>query len=75
VPAALHMKLDELCDTYGMHNIRATTRQAYQLHGVMKSQLKTVILLWHISIWLASFCRSLERPSISAASTVVIHFN
>jgi len=45
VPAALHMKLDELCDTYGMHNIRATTRQAYQLHGVMKSELKTVLSL------------------------------
>lgn len=40
VPPALQLKLDELCDRYGQHNLRATTRQAYQMHGVMKGDLK-----------------------------------
>ena len=43
VPANLHLKLDELCDTFGQQNLRATTRQAYQMHGVLKGDLKTVV--------------------------------
>lgn len=43
VPAALYRLLDDLCDEYGQGNLRATTRQAWQLHGVLKGDLKTVI--------------------------------
>jgi sulfite reductase (ferredoxin) len=43
VPTKLHQTLDDLCDKYGQHDLRATTRQAYQMHGVMKGDLKTVI--------------------------------
>eukprot|EP01038_Epipyxis_sp_PR26KG_P006936 gene6936-9490_t len=39
----LYMKLDELCDKYGQGDLRATTRQAFQLHGILKGDLKTVI--------------------------------
>lgn len=43
IPAGLYQLLDDLCDTYGEHHLRATTRQAFQLHGVLKGDLKTVI--------------------------------
>jgi sulfite reductase (ferredoxin) len=43
IPPELYLKLDELADKYGQGDLRATTRQAWQLHGVMKGNLKTVI--------------------------------
>lgn len=43
IPPDLYMKLDEMCDEYGQSDLRATTRQAYQLHGILKGNLKTVI--------------------------------
>lgn len=39
----LYLKLDELCDIYGQGDLRITTRQAWQIHGVLKGDLKTVI--------------------------------
>jgi sulfite reductase (ferredoxin) len=42
VPPLLHATLDDLSDKYGEGHLRATTRQAYQLHGVMKGDLKEV---------------------------------
>ena len=43
VPAALFRELDDLSNKYGQGDLRATTRQAFQLHGVLKSNLKQVI--------------------------------
>lgn len=43
VPGPLFRELDDLSNKYGQGDLRATTRQAFQLHGVMKSDLKTVI--------------------------------
>jgi sulfite reductase (ferredoxin) len=43
VPAALYLTLDELSDTYGNHTLRATTRQAFQLHGILKKDLKATM--------------------------------
>eukprot|EP01031_Cornospumella_fuschlensis_P045033 gene45033-55087_t len=43
IPPALYLKLDELSDRYGQGDLRITTRQAFQLHGVLKGELKTVI--------------------------------
>ena len=34
---------DALCETYGNHDFKLTTRQAFQLHGVIKSNLKRTI--------------------------------
>jgi sulfite reductase (ferredoxin) len=39
----LYLALDQLADQYGSHTLRATTRQGFQLHGVLKKNLKTVI--------------------------------
>jgi sulfite reductase (ferredoxin) len=43
IPPQLYLTLDRLADEYGNHTLRATTRQAFQLHGVLKQNLKTVI--------------------------------
>ena len=34
--------MDDLADKYGNGTLRLTTRQTYQLHGVLKGDLKTV---------------------------------
>ena len=43
VPAELYLTLDDLCDRYGNHTMRATTRQAFQLHGILKKDLKATM--------------------------------
>ena len=43
VPAQLYLALDRLSDVYGDQTLRATSRQSFQMHGVLKQDLKTVI--------------------------------
>jgi sulfite reductase (ferredoxin) len=43
IPAALFLALDDLADRFGNGTLRATTRQAFQLHGIRKENLKEVI--------------------------------
>ncbi|WP_072619731.1 sulfite reductase, ferredoxin dependent [Spirulina major] len=43
IPPELYLTLDRLSDQYGNHTLRTTTRQGFQLHGVLKRNLKTVI--------------------------------
>ncbi len=43
VPPQLYLTLDRLSNEYGNHTIRVTTRQAFQLHGVLKKNLKATI--------------------------------
>lgn len=43
IPPQLFLTLDELSETYGNHTLRVTTRQGYQIHGILKKNLKTVI--------------------------------
>ncbi|MFM8525775.1 MAG: NADPH-dependent assimilatory sulfite reductase hemoprotein subunit [Cyanobacteriota bacterium] len=43
VPASLFLAIDELADRLGNGTLRATTRQAFQMHGVLKSDLREVI--------------------------------
>jgi len=43
VPPQMFRLLDDLSNKYGQGDLRATTRQAFQLHGVTKGNLKTVI--------------------------------
>ena len=38
----LYLAMDDLADEFGNGTLRLTTRQAYQLHGVLKQDLKTV---------------------------------
>ena len=43
IPWQLYLALDKLCDKYGNHTLRATTRQGFQIHAILKENLKTVI--------------------------------
>ncbi|MEN9207661.1 MAG: NADPH-dependent assimilatory sulfite reductase hemoprotein subunit [Gloeomargarita sp. GMQP_bins_120] len=43
VPPLLYRTLDDLADRYGNGTLRITTRQTFQLHGVLKANLPTVI--------------------------------
>ncbi|KAL2608651.1 hypothetical protein R1flu_027224 [Riccia fluitans] len=39
----LYLVMDELADKFGIGSLRLTTRQTFQLHGVLKKDLKTVM--------------------------------
>ncbi|WP_293125643.1 sulfite reductase, ferredoxin dependent [Microcoleus sp. bin38.metabat.b11b12b14.051] len=42
VPPELFLALDKLSEEYGNHTLRVTTRQGFQIHGVLKKNLKAV---------------------------------
>ncbi|XAR60369.1 Sulfite reductase (ferredoxin) [Bertholletia excelsa] len=39
----LYLAMDDLADQFGIGTLRLTTRQTFQLHGILKKNLKTVI--------------------------------
>ena len=43
IPTSLYLALDALADRLGNGTLRITTRQAFQMHGVQKTDLKEVI--------------------------------
>lgn len=43
IPSQLYLTLDQLSEEYGNHTLRVTTRQGFQMHGVLKRNLKTAI--------------------------------
>ncbi|WP_008312533.1 sulfite reductase, ferredoxin dependent [Leptolyngbya sp. PCC 6406] len=43
IPPDLYLTLDDLSDRYGYGNLRATTRQGIQLHGILKQDLKATV--------------------------------
>jgi sulfite reductase (ferredoxin) len=66
VPPQLFLTLDRLSDEYGNHTIRITTRQAFQLHGVLKKNLKaTIAALVHSMGSTLSACGDVNRNVMS----------
>lgn len=43
VSKSLYLVMDDLADQFGIGTLRLTTRQTFQLHGVLKHNLKTVM--------------------------------
>lgn len=43
VPPQFYLALDRLSETYGNQTLRITSRQSFQMHGILKQDLKTVI--------------------------------
>lgn len=43
IPPELYLTLDQLSETYGNGTLRATTRQAFQLHGILKKNLRATL--------------------------------
>jgi sulfite reductase (ferredoxin) len=43
VPPELYLTLDRLADAYGNGTLRVTTRQGFQMHGILKRNLKAAV--------------------------------
>src|SRR5207247_4209649 len=43
VTAAQYLAIDDIAESYGNQTLRITSRQGFQLHGVLKSNLKQTI--------------------------------
>lgn len=43
IPPQLYLALENLSEEYGNQTLRVTTRQGYQIHGILKKNLKAVI--------------------------------
>ncbi len=43
VPPELYLTLDRLAEEYGNQTLRVTTRQGFQMHGILKKNLKSAI--------------------------------
>ncbi len=43
ITAEQYLSIDDIVDRYGDHTIRATTRQTFQLYGVIKKELKNTL--------------------------------
>jgi sulfite reductase (ferredoxin) len=43
VPPQLYLAMDQLASQYGNETMRVTTRQGFQLHGILKKNLKSTI--------------------------------
>ncbi len=68
-PAAFYLALDHLADTLGNGTIRVTTRQAFQLHGIPKQDLKATIQTIHNSLGTTlAACGDIERNIMSPAA-------
>ncbi len=69
VPGSLYLAIDELADRLGNGTLRATTRQAFQMHGVRKDNLKEVIgtIVRHLGSTLAA-CGDINRNVMAPAA-------
>ncbi|MEM7593760.1 MAG: sulfite reductase, ferredoxin dependent [Cyanobacteria bacterium P01_A01_bin.83] len=67
VPPELFLALDRLSQEYGNHTLRITTRQGFQIHGILKQNLKTVIssILHHMGSTLSA-CGDVNRNVMSS---------
>lgn len=43
IPPELYLTLDRLSEEYGNHTLRVTTRQGFQIHGILKKNLKPTL--------------------------------
>ena len=69
IPASLYLAIDDLADRLGNGSMRATTRQAFQLHGVRKENLKEVMatIVRHMSSTLSA-CGDINRNVMAPAA-------
>lgn len=65
----LYLTMDDLADQFGIGTLRLTTRQTFQLHGVLKKDLKTVMstLIKNMGSTLGA-CGDLNRNVLAPAA-------
>ncbi len=63
------LKMDELARTYGNNTLKLTTRQAFQLHGVLKRNLKATIQgISSVALDTIAACGDINRNVILSAN-------
>jgi sulfite reductase (ferredoxin) len=69
ISSDLYLAMDELADRLGNGTLRVTTRQAFQMHGVRKENLKEVIgtIVRHLGSTLAA-CGDINRNVMAPAA-------
>ncbi|XP_059665299.1 sulfite reductase 1 [ferredoxin], chloroplastic [Cornus florida] len=72
VPNKLYLAMDDLADQFGIGTLRLTTRQTFQLHGVTKANLKTVMstIIKSMGSTLGA-CGDLNRNVLAPAAPLV----
>ncbi|PON59068.1 Sulphite reductase, ferredoxin dependent [Parasponia andersonii] len=72
VPNQLYLTMDDLADQFGIGTLRLTTRQTFQLHGVLKKDLKTVMssIIRNMGSTLGA-CGDLNRNVLAPAAPLV----
>ncbi|KFK38446.1 hypothetical protein AALP_AA3G114500 [Arabis alpina] len=72
VPNQLYLTMDDLADEFGIGTLRLTTRQTFQLHGVVKQNLKTVMssIIKNMGSTLGA-CGDLNRNVLAPAAPYV----
>ncbi|KAE9616396.1 putative assimilatory sulfite reductase (ferredoxin) [Lupinus albus] len=72
VPNQLYLTMDDLADQFGIGTLRLTTRQTFQLHGVPKKDLKTVMstIIQNMGSTLGA-CGDLNRNVLAPAAPFV----
>lgn len=68
----LYLTMDDLADQFGIGTLRLTTRQTFQLHGVLKKDLKTVMssIIRSMGSTLGA-CGDLNRNVLAPAAPIV----
>lgn len=68
----LYLAMDDLADQFGIGTLRLTTRQTFQLHGVLKKNLKTVMstIIRSMGSTLGA-CGDLNRNVLAPAAPLV----
>ncbi|MHC1478885.1 assimilatory sulfite reductase (NADPH) hemoprotein subunit [Frateuria aurantia] len=65
------LAFDEIATTWANHSLRITTRQTFQLHGVIKRHLKkTMAAINHALISTVAACGDVNRNVVSSANPV-----
>ncbi|XP_060667900.1 sulfite reductase [ferredoxin], chloroplastic-like [Ziziphus jujuba] len=72
VPTQLYLTMDDLADQFGIGTLGLTTRQTFQLHGVLKKNLKTVMrsIIESMGSTLGA-CGDLNRNVLAPAAPLV----
>jgi sulfite reductase (ferredoxin) len=69
IPPELFLTLDKLSEEYGNHTLRVTTRQGFQIHGILKKNLKaTVASILHSMGSTLSACGDVNRNVLAPAA-------
>ncbi|KAK6937144.1 Nitrite/sulphite reductase 4Fe-4S domain [Dillenia turbinata] len=72
VSKELYLAMDDLADQFGIGTLRLTTRQTFQLHGILKQNLKTVMstIIRNMGSTLGA-CGDLNRNVLAPAAPLV----